>query len=85
VRLQPSPEDGYAWAVLEGKKYLLATNLGNGTVGRYQDIRQSLGLSLEAVTPQCQQPEGPGTTSNTKVSACSIFWPHRTKQEAQQF
>ncbi|KAJ5117505.1 hypothetical protein N7448_011137 [Penicillium atrosanguineum] len=64
VRLQPSPEDGYAWAVLEGKKYLLATNLGNGTVGRYQEIQQSLGLSLEAVTPQSQQPKGPGTTSN---------------------
>jgi hypothetical protein len=59
--------------MLEGKGYLLATNLGNGTVGRYQDIQQSLSLSLEAVTPQKQQPTGADTTSNTEVSAYSIF------------
>lgn len=73
MRLQPSLEDGYAWSVLEGKEYLLATNLGNGTVGRCQDIQQSLGSSLEAVAPPGQQPTGADTTSNVEVSACSIF------------
>ncbi|KAF4767694.1 hypothetical protein HAV15_009602 [Penicillium sp. str.  len=58
VRLQPSVEDSYAWSVLPGKEYLLDTNLGNGTVGRYQDIVQQLGSSLEAATPQRQQPKG---------------------------
>ncbi|OGE47028.1 hypothetical protein PENARI_c074G02000 [Penicillium arizonense] len=55
VRLQPSAEDGYAWSVLQGKEYLLDKNLGNGTVGRYEDIMKQIGSSFEAVTPQRQQ------------------------------
>ncbi|KAJ6084300.1 hypothetical protein N7486_011100 [Penicillium sp. IBT 16267x] len=60
VRLKPSVEDGY----MQDKEYLLDTNLGNGTVGRYQDIQQQLGSSFEAVTPQRQQSIGAVTTSN---------------------
>ncbi|OQD77405.1 hypothetical protein PENANT_c106G08603 [Penicillium antarcticum] len=52
VRLQPSAGDGYAWSVTESKKSLLQSNLGSGSVGLYRSIREELGRSLEAVTPQ---------------------------------
>lgn len=77
MRLQPSVEDGYAWSVLQGKEYLLDTNLGNGTVGRYQDIRQQLGPSLEAVAPERLQPKGAGHDlgSREEVSTCGLLLP----------
>ncbi|KAJ6038180.1 hypothetical protein N7460_007951 [Penicillium canescens] len=52
VRLQPSAADGYAWSVSNSQNHLLKTNLSNGTVGFYQDIRDALGCSMEAVSPQ---------------------------------
>ncbi|KAJ5642295.1 hypothetical protein N7490_006295 [Penicillium lividum] len=55
VRLQPSPEDGYAWSVSNSKEHLLKTCLGRGTVGLYQDIIDELGHSIEAVTPRTLQ------------------------------
>ncbi|KAJ5640345.1 uncharacterized protein N7484_008207 [Penicillium longicatenatum] len=55
VRLQPSPEDGYAWSASNSKEHLLKTNLGRGTVGLYQDIIDELGKSIEAVTPPSLQ------------------------------
>ncbi|KAJ5453901.1 uncharacterized protein N7458_004857 [Penicillium daleae] len=58
VRLQPCPEDGYAWSVAEGYEYLLATNLGTGSVGKYNSIINNLGRSMEAVDPETQ----PGCT-----------------------
>ena len=55
VRLQPSAGDGYAWSVTDSKKSLLQSNLGSGSVGLYRSIREELGRSLEAVTPQTLQ------------------------------
>ncbi|KAJ5288266.1 hypothetical protein N7508_011041 [Penicillium antarcticum] len=52
VRLQPSAADGYAWSVSDSQKHLLKTNLSNGTVGFYQDIRDALVCEMEAVSPQ---------------------------------
>ncbi|KAJ5940467.1 hypothetical protein N7516_000635 [Penicillium verrucosum] len=68
VRLHPPFEDGYAWSVLQGKEYLLDKTLGNGTVGRYEEIIEEVGSSFEAVTPQRHQPECAehSTTSSDK-------------------
>ncbi|OQD76742.1 hypothetical protein PENANT_c121G08801 [Penicillium antarcticum] len=55
VRLQPSAADGYAWSVSDSQKRLLKTNLSNGMVGLYQAIRDALGCSIEAVSPQTLQ------------------------------
>ncbi|OQD77342.1 hypothetical protein PENANT_c113G04627 [Penicillium antarcticum] len=55
VRLQPSAADGYAWSVSGSQKHLLKTKLSNGTVGFYQAIRDALGCSIEAVSPQTLQ------------------------------
>ncbi|KAJ5766709.1 uncharacterized protein N7511_004325, partial [Penicillium nucicola] len=52
VRLQPSVADGYAWSVSTSQEHLLKKNLSNGTVGFYQVIRDALGCSIEAVSPQ---------------------------------
>ncbi|KAJ6040729.1 uncharacterized protein N7446_003955 [Penicillium canescens] len=52
VRLQPSIADGYAWSVSDSQKHLLRTNLSNRTVSFYQDIRDALRCSIEAVSPQ---------------------------------
>ncbi|KAI1829144.1 hypothetical protein CBS147337_10036 [Penicillium roqueforti] len=55
VRLQPPPEDGYAWSVTEPMAFLLQSNLSSGTVGLLQTICKELGRSLEAVSPQVLQ------------------------------
>ncbi|KAJ5330516.1 hypothetical protein N7476_000299 [Penicillium atrosanguineum] len=52
VRLQPRPEDRYAWSVTESNDFLLQSSLSSGTISLYQSICQALGHSLEAVTPQ---------------------------------
>ncbi|KAJ6134793.1 hypothetical protein N7523_001115 [Penicillium sp. IBT 18751x] len=52
VRLQPRPEDRYAWSVTESNEFLLQSSLSSGTISLYQSICQALGHSLEAVTPQ---------------------------------
>lgn len=74
VRLQPSADDGYAWSVLQGKEYLLDKSLGNGTVGRYEDIIEQVGSSFEAVTPQRQQPRSAEHETNTSDEV-SIWTP----------
>lgn len=55
VRLQPQPEDRYAWSVKPEKSYLLKKSLGNNTVGFYQTICKEIGHSLKAVLPQTLQ------------------------------
>jgi hypothetical protein len=62
--------------VLQGKEYLLDKNLGNGTVGRYEDIMKQIGSSFEAVAPQRQQskPAEHMTTLSDEVSICSPFF-----------
>ncbi|KAJ5449498.1 uncharacterized protein N7458_005947 [Penicillium daleae] len=50
--ISPCPEDGYAWSVAEGYEHLLATNLGTGSVGKYNSIINNLGRSIEAVDPE---------------------------------
>ena len=52
VRLQPRPEDGYAWSVTRTNAALLKSNLSSGTINLYQKILKELGPSLEAVNPQ---------------------------------
>lgn len=52
VRLQPSYEDGYAWAVTNHKGHLLERSLSNGTVGLYDAICEELNKSIEAVHPE---------------------------------
>ena len=52
VRLQPRPEDRYAWSVTKPNDFLLQSSLSSGTISLYQSICQALGHSLEAVTPQ---------------------------------
>ncbi|CAG8095004.1 unnamed protein product [Penicillium salamii] len=52
VRLQPRPEDGYAWSVAGTNADLLKSNLSSGSTRIYQLICSKLGRSLEAVNPQ---------------------------------
>ncbi|KAJ5544012.1 hypothetical protein N7494_005291 [Penicillium frequentans] len=52
VRLQPRPEDGYAWSVTRTNAALLKSNLSSGTINLYRKILKELGPSLEAVNPQ---------------------------------
>ncbi|KAJ5346190.1 hypothetical protein N7452_004194 [Penicillium brevicompactum] len=66
VRLQPSAADGYAWSVSKSQEYLLKTNLSNGTVGMYQAIRDALGCSIEAVSPQTLRE--PDASSDNRIS-----------------
>ncbi|OGE46828.1 hypothetical protein PENARI_c103G07799, partial [Penicillium arizonense] len=51
VRLQPRPEDGYAWSVTNANAALLKSNLSSATINLYQKILKELGSSLEAVNP----------------------------------
>jgi hypothetical protein len=51
VRLQPAPEDGYAWSITDSKRHLLKSCLSNGTVGLYDEICKEIGHSIEAVRP----------------------------------
>ena len=52
VRLQPRPEDGYAWSVAGTNADLLKSSLSSGSTRLYQLICSKLGRSLEAVNPQ---------------------------------
>ncbi|CAG7935238.1 unnamed protein product [Penicillium salamii] len=52
VRLQPRPEDGYAWSVARTNANLLKSSLSSGSTRLYQVICRELGHSLEAVNPQ---------------------------------
>ncbi|CAG8890539.1 unnamed protein product [Penicillium salamii] len=52
VRLQPRPEDGYAWSVARTNANLLKSSLSSGSTRLYQLICRELGRSLEAVNPQ---------------------------------
>jgi hypothetical protein len=52
VRLQPRPEDGYAWSVAGTNADLLKSSLSGGSTRLYQLICSKLGRSLEAVNPQ---------------------------------
>ena len=52
VRLQPRPEDGYAWSATKTNSALLKSSLSSGTINLYQKILKELGPSLEAVNPQ---------------------------------
>ncbi|CAG8877534.1 unnamed protein product [Penicillium salamii] len=52
VRLQPRPEDGYAWSVAGTNANLLKSSLSSGSTRLYQLICSQLGRSLEAVNPQ---------------------------------
>ncbi|KAL2801504.1 hypothetical protein BJX63DRAFT_438789 [Aspergillus granulosus] len=61
VRLQPTPEDGYAWSVTDSKRHLMKTCLSNGTVGLYDEICKEIGQSIEAVRPT--RPTGPALGS----------------------
>ncbi|KAK5790584.1 hypothetical protein VI817_007899 [Penicillium citrinum] len=66
VRLQPSTDSDYAWSVMPGKEYLLDTNLGNGSVGLYQEIQQHLGSMIEAVAPRQRDTRRADTTSSVE-------------------
>jgi hypothetical protein len=52
VRLQPRPEDGYAWSIARTNAGLLKSSLSSGSTSLYQLICKELGRSLEAVSPQ---------------------------------
>ncbi|KAG2026553.1 hypothetical protein GB937_001334 [Aspergillus fischeri] len=52
VRLQPSPDDGYAWSVTDKSAHLLRDSLSSGSVGQYEAICEGLGVSIEAVHPE---------------------------------
>ncbi|KAJ5471987.1 hypothetical protein N7539_008556, partial [Penicillium diatomitis] len=51
VRLQPSPDDGYAWSIAEPMAFLLKSPLSSSSVKNLQIICKELGHSLEATTP----------------------------------
>ncbi|KAJ5039134.1 hypothetical protein NUH16_008915 [Penicillium rubens] len=68
VRLQPPPEDGYAWSVTEPMAFLLQSNLSSGTVGLLQTICKELGRSLEAVSPQVLQGSQSGRKTEGRVA-----------------
>jgi hypothetical protein len=53
--------------VSDSQKHLLKTNLSNGTVGFYQDIRDALVCEMEAVSPQTLRELDTG--SDNKISA----------------
>ncbi|CAI7621222.1 unnamed protein product [Penicillium viridicatum] len=52
VRLQPRPEDGYAWSVTSANAGLLKSSLSSGNIHLYQSICNEIGHSFEAVSPQ---------------------------------
>jgi hypothetical protein len=49
VRLQPSPEDQYAWSVTESKAFLLKSPLSTHSVKNLQLICREIGSSIEAI------------------------------------
>lgn len=68
VRLQPQPEDSYAWAIMEPKAALLKSSLRSGTLDLYQSICNELGHTLEAVPPQELQNSESGVMATHDVS-----------------
>ncbi|CAG8938642.1 unnamed protein product [Penicillium nalgiovense] len=52
VRLQPRPEDGYAWSVTSPNAGLLKSSLSSGNIHLYRSICNEIGHSFEAVSPQ---------------------------------
>jgi hypothetical protein len=50
--------------VSKSQEYLLKSNLSNGTVGLYQAIRDALGCSIEAVSPQMLRESDAGSDKN---------------------
>ncbi|KAI1828861.1 hypothetical protein DTO027I6_10208 [Penicillium roqueforti] len=55
VRLQPLPEDGYAWSVTGPNAGLLKSRLSSGNIHLYQSICNEIGHSFEAVSPRTLQ------------------------------
>ncbi|OQE08430.1 hypothetical protein PENFLA_c135G04814 [Penicillium flavigenum] len=51
VRLQPRPEDGYAWSVTSPNSGLLKSSLSSGKIHLYRKICNEIGHSIEAVSP----------------------------------
>ncbi|CAG8024039.1 unnamed protein product [Penicillium salamii] len=51
VRLQPRPEDGYAWSVTSPNAGLLKSSLSSGNIHLYREICNEIGHSIEAVSP----------------------------------
>ncbi|KAJ5244967.1 hypothetical protein N7489_005063 [Penicillium chrysogenum] len=51
VRLQPRPEDGYAWSVTSPNAGLLKSSLSSG-IHLYRSIYNEIGHPFEAVSPQ---------------------------------
>ncbi|KAJ5244734.1 hypothetical protein N7489_004830 [Penicillium chrysogenum] len=51
VRLQPRPEDGYAWSVTSANAGLLKSSLSSGNIHLYRSICKEVGRPIEAVFP----------------------------------
>ncbi|KAJ5244848.1 hypothetical protein N7489_004944, partial [Penicillium chrysogenum] len=51
VRLQPRPEDGYAWSVTSANAALLKASLSSGNIHLYRSIYKEVGHSVKAVSP----------------------------------
>ncbi|CAG8169293.1 unnamed protein product [Penicillium nalgiovense] len=51
VRLQPRPEDGYAWSVTSANASVLKSSLSSGKIHLYRKICNEIGHSIEAVSP----------------------------------
>lgn len=51
VRLQPRPEDGYAWSVTIANASVLKSSLSSGKIHLYRKICNEIGHSIEAVSP----------------------------------
>jgi hypothetical protein len=73
VRLQPSAADGYSWTVSAFQEHLLKTNLNNKTVGFYQAIRDTLGYSIEAVSPQTLRKFNAGSNKEMRAEVSYLF------------
>ncbi|CRL25423.1 unnamed protein product [Penicillium camemberti] len=52
VRLQPRPEDGYAWSVTSSIADLFKSSLSSCNIHLCQSICEGIGHSFEAVSPQ---------------------------------
>ncbi|OQE70563.1 hypothetical protein PENNAL_c0114G05474 [Penicillium nalgiovense] len=88
VRLQPSAADGYAWSVSKSQENLLRSNLSNGTVGLYQAIRDALGCSIEAVSPQTLRESDAGSfksMSDERPRSSKLSKPLGTASENHSF
>ncbi|CAG8192724.1 unnamed protein product [Penicillium nalgiovense] len=55
VRLQPRPEDGYAWSVTSANASVLKSSLSSGKIHLYRKICNEIGHSIEAVSPRTLQ------------------------------